>query len=157
MYDEVMQLIALAKNDEAYFKRIDDLKKQMLELAQVKEIAKTLAEADMHLASARQKADILLDDARKEAEEIKQKAVMYVDEQKQAAEKAKNKKAIVEKKEIELNDLMQQLKQKESEMETSIAEHRRLTAERNEESQKAQKVKKEFEDKLKAIREIAAN
>ena len=28
MYDEVMQLIALAKNDEQYFKRIDELKKK---------------------------------------------------------------------------------------------------------------------------------
>ena len=155
MYDEVMQLIALAKNDEAYFKRIDALKQQMLELAQVKEIAKTLGEADMHLASARQQADILLEEAKKTAEEMKGEATYYIQEQKLLLEKTKLKKQVVDNKETELQKSIEETKVKQEELEKSIVEHRRLSAERNEESEKAQKVRKEFEDKLRAIKEIA--
>jgi hypothetical protein len=155
MYDEVMQLIALAKNDEAYFKRIDALKQQMLELAQVKEIAKTLGEADMHLASARQQADILLEEALKTAEEMKGEATYYIQEQKLLLEKTKLKKQVVDNKETELQKSIEETKVKQEELEKSIVEHRRLSAERNEESEKAQKVRKEFEDKLRAIKEIA--
>ena len=73
MYDEVMQLIALAKNDEKYFQRIEELKQKQLEVAQVLEIAKTLGEADKHLALARQKASDILDEAAIEAKKLKEK------------------------------------------------------------------------------------
>lgn len=155
MYDEVMQLIALAKNDEQYFKRIEALKQQMLELAQVKEIAKTLAEADMHLASARQKADILLEEAKKEAEQIKESAVAIVSDSKATLQKAKDKKAELDRKETEYTEKLVSLKQKETELDKAISEHRTLTALRTEEQEKAQKVKNEFETKLRKLKEIA--
>ena len=156
MYDEVMQLIALAKNDEEYFKRIEALKQQMLELAQVKEIAKTLGEADMHLAKSRQDASDIIETAKKEAEDIKAQAQTYVDEQKQAAEKAKAKKQAAEKKDDELKELIAGTTAKQEGLEKAILEHRKLTQERSEELEKAGKVRKEFEEKLKLIREIAA-
>jgi len=157
MYDEVMQLIALAKNDEQYFKRIEDLKKQMLELAQVKEIAKTLGEADMHLANARQKADILLNEARLEAVQIKESATQYITDQKSTLDKTRQKKAFVDQKEQEVLEKLKTLEVKEEEMNKSIKEHRELTALRNEELEKSQKVKAEFELKLKKLKEIAVS
>ena len=155
MYDEVMQLIALAKNDEVYFKRIEDLKQQMLELAQVKEIAKTLGEADLHLAGARQKAEEIIDKANKDALEIKDTAQAYVTEQKDLLAKTKAKKTAIDKKEEDLDALIKANKDKHSEMETAIAEHRKLTADRTEETEKAKKIRIEFENKMRQLKEIA--
>ena len=53
MYDEAMQLIALAKNDEQYFKRIEDLKQRQLELVHVMEIVRVFNEVDMHMAKVK--------------------------------------------------------------------------------------------------------
>ena len=152
-----MQLIALAKNDEAYFKRIDALKQQMLELAQVKEVAKTLGEADMHFANARQKAEELIEEAKTEAQGIRDQAQQYITEQKSTLEKTRQKKALVDSKEQDLVLKEQALKVLEQKMEDSIKEHRNLTAARNEEMEIARKVKHEFETKLKQIKEIAAS
>jgi len=91
MYDEVMQLIALAKNDEQYFKRIEDLKQRQLELAHVMEIAKTLNEADMHMAKAKQEAEIIIKEAEQEAVEIKNTATSIIAENKGVLEKNKAK------------------------------------------------------------------
>jgi hypothetical protein len=156
MYEEVMQLIALAKNDEQYFKRIDDLKQKQLELAHVMEIAKTLGEADMHLAKARQSAAEIVKDAEKSALEIKSSAETFVSEAKQNLEKTKEKQKVLKEKEASLDEKEKSLKVLEKTMEESIAEHRKLTALRTVEMEEAQKVRALFESKLKQIREIAA-
>lgn len=155
MYDEVMQLIALAKNDEAYFKRIEELKTRQMDLAQVMEIAKTLGEADKHLAAARQKAAEIENEAVKDAEVIRKEAETYTTEQKDILAKAKSKKADLDKREADLNKREADLKTKNEELDKSIKEHRELTALRSEEYDKAQKIKHEFETKLKQMREIA--
>ena len=155
MYDEVMQLIALAKNDEAYFKRIEELKVKQMELAQVMEIAKTLGEADKHLAMARQKATEIEDAATKNGELIRKEAEVFTAEQKELLFKAKAKKADLDKREVELNKREAELKIKNDELDKAIKEHRELTAMRSEEYDKAQKIKHEFESKLKQMREIA--
>jgi chemotaxis regulatin CheY-phosphate phosphatase CheZ len=126
MYDEVMQLIALAKNDEQYFKRIEELKKKQLEVAHVLEIAQTLQEADQHLAKARQDATEIVSAAEKEASEIKMKASEYVAEAKAVADKNK----AVQK---ELKEKLETLKEKEraleileKEKQTTIEEHKKF-------------------------------
>ena len=154
MYDEVMQLISLAKNDEMYFKRIEDLKQQMLELAQVKEIAKTLDEADKHMAMARQRAAEIIADAEAEAKVIKSNADLVVTEAKATLAKAKEKKAANDKTELDLAELIKQTQSKQAEMEESIKEHRTLTALRSEEMDKANKARTTFESKMKQVREI---
>ncbi len=156
MYDEVMQLIALAKNDEQYFKRIEDLKQKQLELAHVLEIAETLKEADMHLANARQQATEILSEATKEAEAIKETAQTFVTESKLLLDKNKSKAQGLKEQEANLRKAEQDLKKIEDEMKESIADHRKLTAERSLEQQAAQKIRIEFETKLKKLREIAA-
>lgn len=156
MYDEVMQLIALAKNDEQYFKRIEELKKKQLEVAHVLEIAETLKEADMHLANARQQATEILSEAAKEAEVIKETANTIVAESKILLEKNKSKAQSLKEQEARLKLVEQDLKKTEDEMKASIEDHRKLTADRTIEQQAAQKVRIEFETKLKKLREIAA-
>ena len=155
MYDEVMQLIALAKNDEKYFKRIEELKEKQMELAQVMEIAKTLGEADKHLAMARQQAESLLEAAKKEVDEIKSKAVAYVEEQRQLAVKIKTVKSELDKKDEALNLRASKLQAKEEELEKAIKEHRELSVARSAEYEAALKTKTLFENKLKQMREIA--
>lgn len=155
MYDEVMQLIALAKNDEVYFKRIEELKAKQLELAQVTEIAKTLGEADKHLALARQKAESILEDATKEAEKIVKEAESLVADNKVLIEKSKKRKADLDVREESLTKARENVTIREQELEKAIKEHRSLTALRSEEHEKALKVRKEFEDKLRMMREIA--
>ena len=156
MYDEVMQLIALAKNDEQYFKRIEDLKQKQLELAHVLEIAETLKEADMHLANARQQATEIIVEATKEAELIKETSNSIVVESKALLEKNKAKAVSLKEQETNLRKAEQDLKKLETELTDSITEHRKLTADRTIEQQAAQKVRVEFETKLKKLREIAA-
>lgn len=157
MYDEVMQLIALAKNDEQYFKRIEELKKKQLEVAHVLEIAETLKDADMHLAKARQEATEILEIARKEAEEIKGTATVFVQETKATLEKNKVKALQLKELETRLATNEKDLKTLEKTMQDSIEEHRRLTAARSVEQEAAQKVRLEFETKLKKLREVAAS
>lgn len=157
MYDEVMQLIALAKNDEQYFKRIEELKKKQLEVAHVLEIAETLKDADMHLAKARQEATEILDTARKEAEEIKGTATVFVQETKATLEKNKVKALQLKELETRLAANEKDLKTLEKNMQDSIEEHRKLTAARSIEQEAAQKVRLEFETKLKKLREVAAS
>lgn len=156
MYDEVMQLIALAKNDEQYFKRIEELKKKQLEVAHVLEIAQTLQEADQHLAKARQDTTELLSNAEKEAVEIKSKASEFVAEAKAVAEKNKTLQKELKEKQADLAKKEADLVLLEKEKFEVIKEHRQLTADRQVEQQAAQKVKLEFETKLKKIKEIAA-
>ena len=157
MYDEVMQLIALAKNDEQYFKRIEDLKKKQLEVAHVLEIAQTLQEADQHLAKARQDAAELISAAEKEGEEIKSKAADFVAEAKAVADKNKVKAEQLKELETRLLASERDLKTLEKTMQDSIDEHRKLTAARSVEQEAAQKVRVEFETKLKKLREVAAS
>ena len=157
MYDEVMQLIALAKNDEQYFKRIEELKKKQLEVAHVLEIAETLKDADMHLAKARQEATEILEVARKEAEEIKGTATVHVQETKATLEKNKVKALQLKELETRLAANERDLKTLEKTMQDSIEEHRKLTAARSVEQEAAQKVRLEFETKLKKLREVAAS
>lgn len=156
MYDEVMQLIALAKNDEAYFKRIEELKQKQLELAHVMEIAKTLGEADMHMAKAKQEATFILEEATKEAEEIKSTATGIVSENKGILEKNKVLEQSLKKKEKDLATKERDIEETKKELEVTIQEHRKLTADRTVEQEEARKVKLEFTEKLKKIREIAA-
>ena len=155
MYDEVMQLIALAKNDEQYFKRIEVLKEKQLELAHVMEIAKTLNEADMHLAKARQDATELIKEAKQEAEEIKKKATDIVVENKALLENNKSRSITLTEKEAALSKEREGLKVLEKKLDVSIAEHRKLTAERTLEKEAGQALKREFETKLRLLREIA--
>lgn len=157
MYDEVMQLIALAKNDEQYFKRIEELKKKQLEVAHVLEIAETLKDADMHLAKARQEATEILEVAHKEAEEIKGTATVFVQETKATLEKNKVKALQLKELETRLVANEKDLKTLEKTMQDSIEEHRKLTAARSVEQEAAQKVRLEFETKLKKLREVAAS
>lgn len=155
MYDEVMQLIALAKNDERYFKRIEELKEKQMELAQVMEIAKTLGEADKHLAMARQQADSLLESAKQEAEEIKSKATAYIEEQKQSVLKIKTLESELDKKNEILDLKVFTLQSKEQELEKAIKEHRELTVARSAEYDASLKTRQTFENKLKLMKEIA--
>lgn len=157
MYDEVMQLIALAKNDEQYFKRIEELKQKQLELAHVLEIADTLKEADMHLANARQQATELVEVAKVEALEIKAKATQIVDENKVQLEKNKAKLQVLQEKERSLLARETGLKTLETEMNDSILKHRELTAARSLEQEEARKIRTEFETKMKKLREVAAS
>lgn len=155
MYDEVMQLIALAKNDEAYFKRIEELKQKQLEVAHVLEIAKTLEQADMHKAMARQEAAEIVVEAEKEAEKIKESASSIVAESKATLDKAKAKIAALKDKEELLNKKEKELLALEQKMNDSITEHKKLTADRSIEQEAAKKVRLEFEGKLKKFRELA--
>ena len=156
MYDEVMQLIALAKNDEQYFKRIEELKQKQLEVAHVLEIADTLKEADMHLAKARQEATQILEEAKAEAVQIKATADVSVAETKALLEKNKIKAQALKDRESNLQREEEQLKMLEKTMKDSIETHRKLTAERSVEQEAAKKVKLEFETKLKKLKEVAA-
>jgi len=155
MYDEVMQLIALAKNDEKYFKRIEELKEKQMELAQVMEIAKTLGEADKHLAMARQQAEAILEAAKKEAEELKVTAKAYIEEQKALSLKIKGVKDELNVKVESALKKAADLKAKEDELDKAIKEHHTLTAARTVEYEASLKVKQSFENKLKQMREIA--
>jgi len=156
MYDEVMQLIALAKNDEQYFKRIEDLKQRQLELAHVMEIAKTLNEADMHMAKAKQEAEIIIKEAEQEAVEIKNTATSIIAENKGVLEKNKAKALELRKNDDILIAKIAESDKLKKELEVTIQEHRKLTADRTVEQEEARKVKLEFTEKLKKIREIAA-
>lgn len=155
MFDEVRQLVALAKNDEQYFKRIEALKDKQLELAHVLEIAKTLGEADMHLAQARQEAAEIIEKANKEAEEIKGKAESIVADTKATLEKNKAKAVALKEKEVNLEAQGIANKQLEKELEKAIKDHRDLTAARSEEQEAARKVKLEFTEKLRKLKEVA--
>jgi len=157
MYDEVMQLIALAKNDEQYFKRIDALKQEQLKLAHVLEIAKTLEEANMHMAKSRQDAAQILEDAQEEAKTIKASATTFLDESRQVVVKNKELQKEIKEKLEELRKKMEVTAATEKKMLESIEEHKILTAARSEEQDIARKLKNEFETKLKKMREIAAS
>lgn len=157
MYDEVMQLIALAKNDEQYFKRIEALKQEQLKLAQVLEIAKTIEEANMHMAKARQDAAQVIEEAQNEASEIKKSAVVFLEENRGIVSKNKDLQKEIKEKLEELKKKQTQLEATEKEMIKSIEEHKQLSVARTEEQDIARKVKNEFEMKLKKMREIASS
>lgn len=157
MYDEVMQLIALAKNDEQYFKRIDALKQEQLKLAHVLEIAKTLEEANMHMAKSRQDAAQILEDAQEEAKAIKASAATFLDESRQVVVKNKELQKEIKEKLEELRKKMEATASTEKKMLDSIEEHHKLSVARAEEQDIARKLKNEFETKLKKMREIAAS
>lgn len=155
MYDEVMQLIQLAKNDEKYFKRIEELKEKQLEVAQVLEIAKTLGEADKHMALAKQQAAQIIKEAEEEAISIKEAAKAHVDAAKAAADKATKIKDKFAQKELELSAEIQKNKDTTESLEKKIKEHREYTELRTVEYNEYIKLKKEFDFKLKQMREIA--
>ncbi len=157
MYDEVMQLIALAKNDEQYFKRIDALKQEQLKLAHVLEIAKTLEEANMHMAKSRQDAAQILEDAQEEAKVIKASASTFLDESRQVVVKNKELQKEIKEKLEELRKKMEATASTEKKMLDSIEEHHKLSVARSEEQDIARKLKNEFETKLKKMREIAVS
>lgn len=157
MYDEVMQLIALAKNDEQYFKRIDALKQEQLKLAHVLEIAKTLEEANMHMAKSRQDAAQILEDAQEEAKTIKASASTFLDESRQVVVKNKELQKEIKEKLEELRKKIEATASTEKKMLDSIEEHHKLSVARAEEQDIARKLKNEFETKLKKMREIAAS
>lgn len=154
--EEFLQLMSLVKNDERYFKRIEELKEKQLELSHVLEIAGTVKEADMYLANARQQAAEIRVAAEEEAKEIKERAAVILRDNRAASEKVKAKKEALDAKEQELVHDRQKLKQLEVDLEKSIEEHRKLTAERTAEAEAAVKVRHEFETKLKKMRELAA-
>ena len=110
----------------------------------------------MHLANARQQATEILADATKEALVIKETAQTFVTESKLLLDKNKSKAQGLKEQETNLRKAEQDLKQLENEMKASIESHRKLTADRSLEQQAAQKVRIEFETKLKKLREIAA-
>lgn len=155
MNEDLMQLMALVKNDPAYFARLEELKNKQLELAHVMEIASTVKEADMYLANARQQAVEIRKEAQKKAEEIKASADALVVEQKNLVAKTKERKATLDKREVDLAIHAKAVQEKEVELEKAIAEHRQLTQARTEEMEKAQKVRLDFETKLRKLKEIA--
>jgi len=121
------------------------------------EIAKTLKDADMYLAGARQKAAEIEETAKLAADEIKAAATTLVSDNKSTLEKnkaiqatLKEKKATLETKQVELDKL-------KLTMDEAIAEHRKLTADRSIEQEAARKVKLEFETKLRKMKEIATS
>lgn len=154
MYDEVMQLIALAKNDERYFQRIEELKQMQLELAHVKEIAKTLTEAEMHLAKARQNAEELIEDAKAEAASLKEKVL-------KKEKQVKEFEASVIEREKALKDQAKDIVVKEAELQKAIKEAKdaQAKAEQNYRDSDniaagARKLQKQIESKFARIREI---
>lgn len=154
MYDDLMQLIALAKNDEQYFKRIEDLKQMQLELGQVKEIAKTLGEADLYLANARQRAEAEREKVEKECNELRESAIAYVEEQKKLLEEAKALKATIK---ADKAALQQATKEAKEAVENSLAidkERREMTALRNAEVAETQKLRKTLQDSFNQIKQI---
>lgn len=149
-----MQLIALAKNDEQYFKRIEELKNMQLELAQYREIAKTVKEADMYLAQARQRAEEVVEKAEQEANDLRRAAIAYVEEHKHNNEQAKNLRAELKAKKADMELAQKEAEKVKAQMEQSIKEHRELTAARNFELSETQKVRKEIQDKFEQIKRI---
>ena len=111
----------------------------------------------MHLANARQRASEIIKKAEEDAVVIKETAIAFTVEQKALVEKAKIKTASLKEKEDLLNKQEKSLDTLKQTLEESIAEHRKLTADRSEEQEAAKKVRIEFEGKLKKLRELAAS
>lgn len=155
MNEEIMQLISLVKNDEVYFKRIEELKAKQLEVAHATEIAKTLKQAEMYLANARQQGEEILEAAKKEVEDIRAAALVVLAENKVKLEKNKAKEIALKEKEEEQNKVKEELVALEKTLTASIEQHRQLTAERSIEQEAAKKVRAEFETKLKKLKEVA--
>lgn len=111
-YDDILKVLAVVKNDDAYGERIEALRKEQMELAYAKEIASTVQEAEKYKIAARQEAEWILEQANKDADKIRNEAVVYVDKkkdellrQKSITQKAKELQVEYEKK---LDDLLNQ-------------------------------------------------
>ena len=139
---------------EKYFQRIEELKQKQLEVAQVLEIAKTLGEADKHLALARQKASDILDEAAIEAKKLKEKVDNLIAKNEDLIKKNEQKVLANTTKQKELDEAIEVCKQKELELAESIKEHRALSAARSEELDLARKTKKQIEDKFAQVRKL---
>ena len=154
MYDEVMQLITLAKNDERYFQRIEELKAKQLELAQVTEIAKTLGEADKHLAMARQNAEAIINKAKEEAEDLKLKVTDLEVQLKAQLTKLEKREQIVSEQEgklVESQNALEKLR-KDVQEEKDKAHQHYLAA--DDTATRARKLQKNIESKFARIRAI---
>ena len=101
------------------------------------------------------RSEKIITDANKEADRLKAEASSYVLEQKNLVTKNAKKKSDLDDREAKLLLAQQELVSKQSELDKSIKDHRDLTALRSEEYEKALRTRKEFEDKLRQMREIA--
>ena len=152
--DDLMQLVALAKNDEQYFKRIEGLKQMQMELAQYKEIADTVKEADMHLARARQRAQEVVEQAEQEGNALRKSAIEYVEEQKRLIEQHKQLKADLKEKKQAMDVAIAEARAATVSSEKIDKERREMTELRNKEIAETLRIRKHYEEKFTEIKRI---
>lgn len=111
-YDDLLKVLAVVKNDEAYGERIEALRKEQMELAYAREIATTVQEAEKYKISARQDAEWIVEQAEKEAAKIRLEATTYVDKKKDELQRQKaitqHAKELQVEYEKKLDDLLNQ-------------------------------------------------
>lgn len=103
---DIVELLQFVKNDTQYFKRIEDLRQQEMQLNHVKDIANTLQQAELYISDAKIKAAEVIAKAEQEAKEIKAEANKY--------------KVDVDKAGLDVKELKKQIKEKEKEVQAQL-------------------------------------
>lgn len=147
----MLKLLAVVKNDDMYLERLEELKKQQMELAYAKEIANTVHEAEKYKISARQDAEYMISEAKKTADDIVKDAEIYMEKQreetrrKQAiSQKTKELQVEYDKKLAQLLDYENELAKKQQELDDKVSRVSR-------EIDLTKQIRKTYEDKFKAI------
>ena len=153
-YDDILKVLAVVKNDDAYLERLEVLKREQMELSYAKEIATTVQDAEKYKITARQEADWFLSEAKKEAEKIKQEASQYVDKkrdeltrQKLINQKSKELQVEYEAKLNELHAQQQELAKQKQDL--SDAQNRL-----SHETKSAREIRDKYESKFRQIQQI---
>lgn len=153
-YDDILKVLAVVKNDEAYLERLEVLKREQMELSYAKEIANTVHEAEKYKITARQEADWFLSEAKKEAEKIKEDATQYVEKKREELVRQKlinqRSKELQVEYENKLNELHAQQQEVEKQLQNLSDAQNRLSHE----TKSAREIRDKYENKFRQIQQI---
>ena len=150
-YDDMLKLLAVVKSDDAYIERLEELKKQQMELAYAKEIATTVSDAEKYRISAKQDAEYILSEAQKKADEIVKDAEAYVEKQR---EETRRKQVITQKAkelQVEYDKKLAEMLDRENEVARLKQELDDRMVRVSKEIELTKQIRKSYEDKFKLI------
>ena len=153
-YDDLLKVLAVVKNDDAYGERIEALRKEQMELAYAKEIAATVQEAEKYKISARQDAEWIREQAEKESEKIRLEAVQYVDKKRDELlrQKAINQKA--KELQVEYEKKLDDLLNKQNELEKQRQDLYDKAEQLKHETRAVRELRDRYESKFRQISAI---
>lgn len=153
-FDEILRVLAVVKNDDAYAERLAVLKKEQMDLAYAKEIASTVQEAERYKITVSQEIDALLTDAKQKAESIKLEANQYVDKKREELARQKLINQRLKEQQVDYDKKLADCFVKEQELDRQIQGLNESRERLNHETKAVRELRDRYENKFRQIKEI---